>query len=119
MREVPCPHCNATNRRPKCGSCQKEIADPAAITLAWKLFHHRKIVGIASTVILLFIGCFGSYYLLYPTNISGCYEQAALSARSNDAMRVLMRIWDWASERTNFARETFARFPNLAMSLPV
>jgi len=31
MREVHCPQCNATNRRLKCGSCQKEIADPPAI----------------------------------------------------------------------------------------
>jgi hypothetical protein len=39
MREVHCLYCNATNRRPKCGKCQKEIADPAAI---WKLYEQRR-----------------------------------------------------------------------------
>ena len=55
MREVHCPHCNATNRRPKCGSCQKEIADPPAVALVWKLYQHRKVVGVASAIVALVI----------------------------------------------------------------
>jgi hypothetical protein len=88
MREVHCPHCNATNRRPKCGSCQKEIADPPAIVLVWKLYEHRRVVGIASLIVALVL----FFYPFYPANISDCREQAARNARSNDAMRVLINL---------------------------
>jgi hypothetical protein len=95
MREVHCPHCNAINRRPKCGGCQKEIADPPAIALVWKLYQHRKIVGIASTIVVLSLFLWRpweTYYFFYPTNLSECREQAARTARSSDAMRVLISL---------------------------
>jgi hypothetical protein len=95
MREVHCPHCNATNRRPKCGSCQKEIADPPVLALAWKLYEHRKVVGIASVTVALALFVWRpweGFYLFYPANVSECREQAARTARSNDAMRVLINL---------------------------
>jgi hypothetical protein len=89
MREVHCPHCNATNRRPKCASCQKEIADPPAIALVWKLYQHRKVVGTASAILaltLLFWRPWETFSFFYPANYSDCQEQAARSAWSNDAI---------------------------------
>src|SRR6267378_2486495 len=90
MREVHCPHCNATNRRPKCGSCQKEIADPPGIALVWKLYRHRKVVGTASAILaltLLLWRLLGDLLLFLSGQLFGLR-----SARSNDAMRVLMRL---------------------------
>jgi hypothetical protein len=95
MREVHCPHCNATNRRPKCGSCQKEIADPPAVALVWKLYQRRKIVGVASGIVALAIFLWRpweTFHFFYPANVSECREQAARTARSNDAMRVLINL---------------------------
>ena len=95
MREVHCPNCNATNRRPKCGNCQKEIADPPEITLAWKVYQHRTAAGVASAIVLLvliFWRPLDSFYFFDPANSSECEERAARSARSNDAMRVLLRL---------------------------
>ena len=95
MREVHCPHCNATNRRPKCGSCQKEIADPPAVEIVWKLYEHRKVVGITSTIIaltLLLWRPWETFYFFYPANISDCREQAARTARTNDALHILIGV---------------------------
>jgi hypothetical protein len=95
MREVQCLHCNATNRRPKCGSCQKEIADPPAVALAWKLHQHRKVVGIASIIVVLALLLWWPWetvYFFYPANISDCRAQAARTARTNDALRVLIGV---------------------------
>jgi hypothetical protein len=65
MREVHCPHCNATNRRPKCGGCQKEIADPPAIAFVWKLYQHRKILGFYDRcVIAVLVAAVGNLLLL-------------------------------------------------------
>jgi len=90
MRQVHCPHCNATNRRPQCGSCQKEIADPPGIALVWKLYRHRKVVGTASAILaltLLLWRLLGDLLLFLSGQLFGLR-----SARSNDAMRVLMRL---------------------------
>jgi hypothetical protein len=87
MREVRCPHCNVTNRRPKCGSCQKEIVDPPAVELVWKLYEHRKVVAVTSVLLAL-----TAFYLLYPGDISDCREQAARTARTNDALHILIRV---------------------------
>lgn len=92
MREVHCRHCKATNRRPKCGSCQKEIADPPAIALVWKLYQHRKFVRLASTFVVVTILSWEAFYYFYPATSADCQEQAARSARSNDALRVLLRL---------------------------
>jgi hypothetical protein len=98
MREVHCPHCNAVNRRPKCGSCQKEIPDPAAIELAWKLYEHRgylRYAGIAFLVVavaLVLWRPWETFYFFSPTNVAECREQAARTARSNDAMHVLISL---------------------------
>jgi hypothetical protein len=96
MRDVHCPHCNATNRRPKCGSCQKEIADPAAIEFAWTLYEHRRHVGIALIITALAFVLWRPwetyYYFISPTNISECREQAARAARSKEAMWVLISV---------------------------
>ena len=97
MREVHCPHCNATNRRPKCGNCQKEVADPAAIEFAWKLYEQRRYlryIGIAFLIMAVAIVLWRpweTFYFFSPTNVAECREQAARTARSNDAMRVLIR----------------------------
>jgi hypothetical protein len=92
MRDVHCPHCNATNRRPKCGSCQKEIADPSAIEFAWKVYEHRRHLRYAGIAFLVM----GVVLVLWrpwePTNVAECREQAARIARSNDAMRVLISL---------------------------
>jgi hypothetical protein len=87
MREVRCPHCNVTNRRPKCGSCQKEIADPPAVELIWKLYEHRKVVATTSVLFAL-----TAFYLLYPGDISDCRKQAAQTARTNDALHILISV---------------------------
>jgi hypothetical protein len=87
MRTVQCSHCNATNRRPRCGSCQKEVADPPVIQLAWKLYDQRKYIGIALLISVLAIV---AWHPWEPTNRSECRVQAARSARSNDAMQVLL-----------------------------
>jgi hypothetical protein len=95
MREVHCPHCNAVNRRPKCGSCQKEIPDPAAIELAWKLYEHRRYAGITFLVVavaLVLWRPWETFYFFSPTSAAECREQAARTARSNDAMRVLISL---------------------------
>src|ERR1700738_2509874 len=89
MRTIQRSHCNATNRRPKCGSCQKEIEDPPAIKLAWMLYDRRKYVGIAFLVSVLAIVVWRPWE---PTNLSECREQAARTARSNDAMRILLNV---------------------------
>ncbi len=96
MREVHCPHCNATNRRPKCGSCQKEIADPTTIEFAWKLYEYRrcgKYVGIAFIVAVLGVVLWRpweTFSFFSPTNVSECRKQAARTAKSDAAMRVLI-----------------------------
>ncbi len=96
MREVHCPHCNATNRRPKCGSCQKEIADPATIEFAWKLYEYRRYgryVGIAFIVAALAVVLWRpweTFYFFSPSNVSECREHAARTAKSDAAMRVLI-----------------------------
>src|SRR5216684_1772519 len=96
MREVHCPHCNATNRRPKCGSCQKEIADPTTIEFAWKLYEDRrcgKFVGIAFIVAVLGVVLWRPWEtcsFFSPTNVSECRKQAARTAKSDAAMRVLI-----------------------------
>jgi hypothetical protein len=87
MHIIHCPHCQAKNRRPKCGSCAKEIADPPAIQLAWLLYNRRKYIGIAFLILTFAILVWRPWD---PTNLSECREQAARSARSNDAMRVLL-----------------------------
>ena len=95
MREFHCSYCHATNRRPKCGSCQKEIAEPPAIELIWKLYQHRKVAGVLSAVVVLALILWRpweSFYFFSPTNYTECKEQAARTARSNDAMRVLIGI---------------------------
>jgi hypothetical protein len=92
MREVHCPHCNATNRRPKCGSCRAEIADPPAIEFAWALYDRRTVVGIALGATALFLISWPTFCYIYPATSADCEEQAARSARSNDAMRVLLRL---------------------------
>jgi hypothetical protein len=86
MRTIQCSHCNATNRRPKCGSCQKEISDPPAIQLAWMLYDRRKYIEIALLVSLFAIVAWRPWE---PTNNSECRVQAARTARSNDAMHVV------------------------------
>ena len=95
MREVPA--LQRHNRRPKCGSCQKEIADPPAIEFAWKLHEHRRYlryVGIAFTIAALTIVLWRPWETFYfsPASVSECREQAARTARSNDAMRVLISV---------------------------
>jgi hypothetical protein len=93
MREVHCPHCAAKNRRPRCGRCEKEIADPTAIEFAWKIYEHRRYVGIAAIVSVLAIIVWGSsFYIFSPADIEECREQAARTARSNDAMRILIGV---------------------------
>ena len=98
MREVHCPYCNATNRRPKCGNCQKEIADPPAIEFAWKLYEHRRYlryVGMAVAITAMAVVLWRpweTFYFFSPTNVAECREQAARTARSNDAMRVLISL---------------------------
>ena len=92
MHEVHCPHCKVVNRRPKCGSCQKEIADPPAIEFAWKLYEYRKTlryfaVGLGITALLLVIW---RPWGFSPTNRLECREQAARTARTNEAMHVLI-----------------------------
>ena len=66
MREVHCPHCNAKNRRPRCGRCEKEIEDPPAIKFAWKLYRHRLYVGIAGVVAALTITLWGPFLIIFP-----------------------------------------------------
>ena len=95
MRDVHCPHCNATNRRPKCGSCQKEIADPPAIEFAWKIYEHRRYVGLASAIVVLTLVLWRPWeatYFFSPANVSECREQAARTARSKEAMFVLLGL---------------------------
>jgi hypothetical protein len=93
MREVRCPHCDATNRRPRCGRCEKELEDPAAFKIAWKLYEHRLYVGIAGIVVALAITLWSpSIYIFSPSNFDECREQAARTARSNDAMRILIGV---------------------------
>jgi hypothetical protein len=138
MREVHCPHCNATNRRPKCGSCQNEIDDPAAIEFAWKLYEHRRYgryIGITLLIGVLAVVLWHPWetnYFFPPTNLSECREQAARSAKSDAAMRVLLgacsskfygknwmdeaeriieefcRVWTGMSQRTILAGATIA-----------
>jgi len=100
MHEVHCPHCNATNRRPKCGSCQKEIADPPAIEFAWKLYEHRRYgsyIGVA-VIIAVVAGALwrpweNSFFFSSPTNYVECQEQAARTAKSAAALRVLLSVY--------------------------
>src|SRR5215467_2935491 len=89
MRIVQCPQCQAKNRRPKCGACDREIADPPVIHFAWALYDRRKSVGIAFLISML------ALFLLRPwdpANLSECREQAARTARSNDAMHILLNL---------------------------
>src|SRR5215831_5998864 len=93
MHEVHCPHCKAVNRRPKCGSCQKEIADPPAIEFAWKLYEYRKTlryIAVGLGIMALLLAIWRPIYFFAPTNRLECREQAARTARSNEAMRVLL-----------------------------
>jgi hypothetical protein len=96
MREVHCPHCNATNRRPKCGSCQKEIADPPAIEFAWKLYEHRRYgsyIGVAAIIAVVAVAVAllrpWENTFFSPTDYVECQEQAARTAKSAAALRVL------------------------------
>jgi len=90
MREVHCPHCSATNRRPN-AVCQREISEPAAIVLGWKLYEQRRYVGIAFVASLLLLVLWRPWEFS-PANQAECREQAARTARSNDAMRVLLGV---------------------------
>jgi hypothetical protein len=93
MREVHCPHCDAINRRPRCGRCEKEIDDPATIRFAWKLYENRLYVGIAGVALALAVTLWEpSLYIFQPANFDECREQAARTSRSNDAMRVLIDV---------------------------
>jgi hypothetical protein len=91
MREVHCPHCHAINRLPRCGSCKKEIDDPPAIAVVWNLYEHRKVVGMAFLIVAIAFVLWRPWevYFFSPANITDCREQAARTARSKDALRVL------------------------------
>lgn len=88
---VECPNCGAKNRKPRCGSCQAEIADPIPVKIAWWLYGKRKDVGGWITVGALLVAI-AAWYLRGPSDLTECREQAARTARSNDAMRILLGI---------------------------
>lgn len=92
MREITCPHCQAKNRRPKCGSCRTEIPEPMAIKFAWTLYDGRKplaLIGVLSLIVLGLWRPWESFYFA-PTNYSECRKDVARTARSNAAMHVLL-----------------------------
>jgi hypothetical protein len=83
---------------PSAAVAKRRSATPPAIEFAWKLHEHRRYlryVGIAFTVAALAIVLWRpweTFYFFSPANVSECREQAARTARSNDAMRVLLSV---------------------------
>jgi hypothetical protein len=72
-----------------------EIADPAMIALAWKLYEHRRYVGIACLAVALALILWSpweGFYFFPPTNYQDCKERAARTARSNEAMRIIIGV---------------------------
>lgn len=96
MREVHCQNCKTINRlAPKCGNCQAEISEPRLIRSAWWLYDHRKddhLVYLAVAVALS-AGYFAATgWPFSPHSSEECREDAARSARSNEAMSVLLGL---------------------------
>jgi len=65
------------------------------IALSWKLYEHRRFIGIACLTVALALILWRPWegvYFFAPTNYQDCKEQAARTARSNEAMRALIGV---------------------------
>jgi hypothetical protein len=96
MREYRCSNCDTVNRlAPKCGKCQADIAEPAMIRASWWVYEHRKDkrVIFPAIIAVLIAGYFLAVSASFaPRNLSECREQAARSAKSKEAMFVLLGL---------------------------
>lgn len=93
--EMVCPHCQARNRRPKCGSCHEEIpatSDPLLVKWARKIHENQRnalrwlLFGLAGTTVVLVA------WHPWETTLAECRGDAARSGRSIQAMHVLLDI---------------------------
>lgn len=90
MHEIRCPHCKARNRRPRCGGCQAEIIEPRIVNLARTLHEHRKHSAAVLVIALLTLAFWRPWEIYYPANLLECKEQAARTAKSKQAMWILV-----------------------------
>lgn len=96
MREVHCQNCKTVNRlAPKCGKCQSEIDEPKLIRAAWWLYGRPKDGGLVylAIAVALSAGYFAATgWPFSPHNSEECEEEAARSAKSKEAMSVLLNL---------------------------
>lgn len=96
--ETVCPHCQARNRRPKCGSCHEDlptISDPPLVSWARKIHENQwnalrwLLLGSAAAVAIFLAG-----KPWESKSLTECQDDAARSGRSREAMHVLLNLCD-------------------------